>query len=345
MAYLYKSIAVAGTFDRLHTAHKQLLDKAISEAEQILCGITVPEMNRHKLLNQIILPFSQRETAVKQYFSQTGSGSRVTIIPISDRFGTADTRSTLSAIITTAQNNKQVDIINRRRITNNLPILKKIIVPLVNAGDGQPLSSSRIRLGQIDRLGNVYSQIFSKNNLILPDNERRYFRRPIGTLFKAPLHLSEPFMKNLDNIIHRTYTPMVITVGDIITNAFIQLKLPFSLCVVDNRSRRINLPPAFNAGLNSAGINQDHGKNNAGTISSDVVRILEKNIASVLNNNKKSVIKIEGEEDLLALPLVLLAPLESVILYGQPDRGVVLTRVTEIKKSEVKTLLNKFKQQ
>ncbi len=78
-------------------------------------------------------------------------------------------------------------------------------------------------------------------------------------------------------------------------------------------------------------------------VSSDVVRILEKNISNVLTDNKKTVIKIEGEEDLLALPLVLLAPLESVVLYGQPDQGVVLIRVTETKKNEVLTLLKKFR--
>jgi len=38
---------------------------------------------------------------------------------------------------------------------------------------------------------------------------------------------------------------------------------------------------------------------------------------------------VTGEEDLLALPAIVLAPLGSVVLYGQYDKGVVINEVTE----------------
>ena len=54
------------------------------------------------------------------------------------------------------------------------------------------------------------------------------------------------------------------------------------------------------------------------------------------------MIKVKGEEDLLALPAILLAPLHSIMLYGQMDMGIVMVEVTEEKKKEVMEILKKF---
>jgi len=51
---------------------------------------------------------------------------------------------------------------------------------------------------------------------------------------------------------------------------------------------------------------------------------------------------IDGEEDLLTLPAILLAPLSSLVLYGQWDRGAVMVEVTEEMKNQVKKLLERF---
>ena len=51
---------------------------------------------------------------------------------------------------------------------------------------------------------------------------------------------------------------------------------------------------------------------------------------------------VKGEEDLLALPAILFAPLNSVVLYGQIDLGVVMVEVTEEKKKGVEEILKKF---
>jgi uncharacterized protein (UPF0218 family) len=49
---------------------------------------------------------------------------------------------------------------------------------------------------------------------------------------------------------------------------------------------------------------------------------------------------VKGEEDLAALPAMMMAPVGSVIMYGQPDKGVILVRVTESKKAEIKDLFD-----
>lgn len=51
---------------------------------------------------------------------------------------------------------------------------------------------------------------------------------------------------------------------------------------------------------------------------------------------------VEGEEDLLGIPCFLEAPNGSVVLYGMPDRGVVVVRVDAAFKKRVADLLARF---
>ena len=55
------------------------------------------------------------------------------------------------------------------------------------------------------------------------------------------------------------------------------------------------------------------------------------------------MIIVDGEEDLAVLPVVLLAPLDSLVFYGQRNQGLVLVKVTEEKKSEFVKILARFK--
>ncbi|MEK7165601.1 MAG: GTP-dependent dephospho-CoA kinase family protein, partial [Patescibacteria group bacterium] len=80
-------------------------------------------------------------------------------------------------------------------------------------------------------------------------------------------------------------------------------------------------------------------KNEAGTISKEAEIVLS---SLIKNEAKPSILQIEGEEDLLALLSIFLAPLKSLIVYGQPNEGIVVVEVTEEKKQSARNLLNKF---
>lgn len=51
------------------------------------------------------------------------------------------------------------------------------------------------------------------------------------------------------------------------------------------------------------------------------------------------VILVSGEEDLAVIPCILLSPLETLVLYGQPDKGMVEIEVTLEIKNSLCTLL------
>jgi hypothetical protein len=52
-----------------------------------------------------------------------------------------------------------------------------------------------------------------------------------------------------------------------------------------------------------------------------------------------SAVIVEGEEDLLALVAISVAPEGSLVVYGQPNEGIVLVNVTSQKKREIADIL------
>ena len=53
--------------------------------------------------------------------------------------------------------------------------------------------------------------------------------------------------------------------------------------------------------------------------------------------------QVNGEEDLVVLPLILLTPLNTIIYYGQPSEGLVKVIVSESIKDKAYNLVSKFR--
>ena len=57
--------------------------------------------------------------------------------------------------------------------------------------------------------------------------------------------------------------------------------------------------------------------------------------------SKKIRIAIDGEEDIVALPFLIYAPVGWVVCYGQPNEGLVIVQITEESKKRAKSIFNK----
>jgi uncharacterized protein (UPF0218 family) len=75
--------------------------------------------------------------------------------------------------------------------------------------------------------------------------------------------------------------------------------------------------------------------NPAGEITIEAMNTLKR----VLPAGRKLTIIIDGEEDLLTIPAALYSPLGSIVLYGQPGRGVVMLEVKPELKQRMRKLL------
>lgn len=152
-------------------------------------------------------------------------------------------------------------------------------------------------------------------------------KKPFGTLVIDREITKQKILSMLDNV------EKIITVGDATTERILSFGITPDIAVIDGVERR---------SLRDRSINY-HAKevfcrNPAGMISEEALIVLQK----ALEASSPIRIKVQGEEDLLALPLFAMAPKGSVVLYGQPLEGMVLVNVTEEKQNEAKDLMNKI---
>ncbi len=125
----------------------------------------------------------------------------------------------------------------------------------------------------------------------------------------------------------------IFTVGDATTERLLSFGITPDIAVVDGLERRSRRDHPINY----------HAKemlctNPAGTISKEAVHVLE----VALETPPPIIVKVKGEEDMLALPLFTLAPKGSAVLYGQPLEGVVVVYITEEKQNQAKDLMDKI---
>ena len=170
--------------------------------------------------------------------------------------------------------------------------------------------------------------------LYLPQELREQFKKPFGRLYRgdgnAPIESLKQDLRNMSK---------AISVGDVVTFYLIKSgKIP-DVCVVDEKIMRKVAPKELILGTKMQEFMQMSVDNPAGQITKELVLALNEAIEC----NRPTRIFVCGEEDLAALPAVIIAPLYSAIIYGQPGEGVVLVTVDEEKKYEAVSLLRQMK--
>ena len=132
---------------------------------------------------------------------------------------------------------------------------------------------------------------------------------------------------------------MIVAVGDIIVDSLLKEGIDPDVKIIDFRSRRRTLPKRTDL------IRTDPIRsvpNQQGTINLKTAEIIKEKINLALYRKKKSWIVIEGEEDLLALPAILFAPFNSLVLYGHWQLGIIAVEVDEKMKEKVRKIIEKF---
>lgn len=145
----YKKIAVGGTFDKFHKGHEKLLSTAFEMGEEVLIGVTSDNFESKKVHE--IESYSFRIQRIDKFVSKYGLPYE--IVEIFDAFGNADKDSKLDAIVVSHETEANALKINEVRYDNGLNLLDIIIIDWVLADDGIPISSTRIRKGEIDKTG------------------------------------------------------------------------------------------------------------------------------------------------------------------------------------------------
>lgn len=142
----------------------------------------------------------------------------------------------------------------------------------------------------------------------------------------------------------RRATRKLITVGDTTTTRVISFNIVPDVSVVDGFERRLVSTTGISelksmiSRLSNGELVEFSCSNRPGSISLDAIKIL----FHALISHTPVLIRIIGEEDLLALPLIAFAPEDSIILYGQPSEGIVVVRVADQIQDAAKHLMRRI---
>ncbi len=145
-------VAVGGTFEPLHEGHKRLIDTAVKlGGKNVTIGITSDKMARQRLRS--VLPFRIRAENVRRYVLKT-YGFEPEIVKICDPYGrTLDVD--FDYLVVSPETYQMALKINEKREQLGKRKIKIVRVEWVHAEDGKPISSTRIKRGEIDRYGKM----------------------------------------------------------------------------------------------------------------------------------------------------------------------------------------------
>ena len=305
-------IPTAGSLS-LFRKGRQGITFALDQGEKVLLGLTSDSFAKGKRQESNIESYTVRKSALDQFLQEIGASERVKVIPIDTIFIPAQWKEKpIEAIIISKDAITGAVAINNKRQKEGKKQLEIIYCPIVTAQDGQPISSFRIRNGEINRKGEQYvNKQWGKERLYLPETMRKTLQKPLGKVIK-----------------HITRKPShVITVGDVVTTYCNTHHITLTAAVIDfTVAREKKYTSVMQLGFSG---NEKVVKvsNPAGSLTPELFTA----VTEFFNNpiHGQTVILVDGEEDLSVLPILLRAPLGYTIYYGQPQEGMVEITVTE----------------
>ena len=160
----------------------------------------------------------------------------------------------------------------------------------------------------------------------LPKNLRDKLKIPLGTLIQDKDTSKQNLLKFISS------DSFLISVGDATTQKMIEYGLVPSIQIIDGQEKRVKRnPPEYVPSKTNLACS-----NPPGEITQDSIETIKK----ALKSDFPVRILVNGEEDLLVLPVCMYVPDETIVLYGQPNEGLVIVKVDSAIKNKVKSILD-----
>jgi pantetheine-phosphate adenylyltransferase len=150
----FKRVATGGTFDHIHAGHGAILERSFQIGDDVVIGLTSDEFVE-KIGKRPDYPYRRREEELRRYIKEHYPGRSYHIAKLHDYFGPGIADPEIRALVASPETAARFDLANELRAEKGFPPLELVVVEWVNAEDGRPLSSSRIRSGEVDERGRV----------------------------------------------------------------------------------------------------------------------------------------------------------------------------------------------
>ncbi|MDZ7688242.1 MAG: GTP-dependent dephospho-CoA kinase family protein [Halobacteriales archaeon] len=161
------------------------------------------------------------------------------------------------------------------------------------------------------------------------------------TLVRLPKEMRGELKEPLGDVVAETdrerLTGRVVAVGDMVTYYLLEAGVTPDVAVVDGKTEREEVDPEVVERWSALPV-AARVENAPATVSREVVLALREALA----DDGVSLVEVEGEEDLVVLPAVVLASDGDTVLYGQPGEGMVYVDVNERTRGRALDLLRRM---
>ncbi|XP_074418308.1 bifunctional coenzyme A synthase isoform X3 [Larus michahellis] len=160
----FSDVAVGGTFDRLHGAHRLLLSACCLLARhRLLAGVADGDLLRHKVLAELIEPYEVRAAKLREFLEDVKPSLRYDIVPLADPYGPSITDPDLQCLVVSEETRRGGEAVNKKRLENQDPMLPSCPYVIgLTGGTGSGKTSIAKLLGQLgaflidaDKLGHA----------------------------------------------------------------------------------------------------------------------------------------------------------------------------------------------
>jgi pantetheine-phosphate adenylyltransferase len=152
----YDLVATGGTFDVIHVGHLALLSKAFEVGKKVIIGVSSDAfVSIAKANNKLNHNYEERVSNLKEKIEEKFGNVTYEISKLDDVYGPTVIYGHVEAIVSSTETAVNGHLINEIRSRNGLKPLNIISVNMIRAEDGYPISSTRIRKGEIDSSGKL----------------------------------------------------------------------------------------------------------------------------------------------------------------------------------------------
>ena len=166
--------------------------------------------------------------------------------------------------------------------------------------------------------------------LELPESLRGELKEPLG-----------PIYTDTERLLADATRP-IVAVGDIVTYHLLAAGHMPAVALADERTKRTDVEESVRSAVldESSFAETVAVENPSGTLTDELVTALQS--ALEREPSTTTLLVVEGEEDLAALPAVLAVADGASVVYGQPDEGMVLVTADEPTRERVRSLLERM---
>lgn len=154
---------------------------------------------------------------------------------------------------------------------------------------------------------------------LIKEEQKEELRKPIGKVVKS---INKKDLKG-----------KIISIGDMVTIWLKEHGINPDISIIDYKIGRKKYKGKINGEEKII-----KAKNPAGRITKQLWNAIEK----AYKEKERIRIEVDGEEDLAALPAILMAPEGANVIYGLPSYGMVVVKVGENEKAMVRDFLSKM---